>query len=183
MWSSYNELPPLPSYIFSLNSFDHLDAVSIPNAVWSLLFYLFFTPWCNITISRAALHTFEPLGGLETIGATKYLWLTRGKHEWVRLGSFQSNCSPAERISGQIVPEYLTIRASTGPGTGPCMGPVRGFQKNSGLRVLTGPGLQCILHYDILSSKDWPKVCYANINWSLALGHGRGHPIVGHDEL
>ena len=44
----------------------------------------------------------------------------------------------------------VTVRASMGLG----MGPGRGFRKSSGLRVLTGPGLQCILHYDILSSED-----------------------------
>ena len=37
-------------------------------------------------------------------------------------------------------------RASTGPGTGPETGPGRGIKKNSGLRVLTGPGLQYIRH-------------------------------------
>ena len=33
-------------------------------------------------------------------------------------------------------------RASTGLLTGPGIGPVRGLKKNSGLRVLTGLGLQ-----------------------------------------
>ena len=32
-------------------------------------------------------------------------------------------------------------RAFPGPGTGPLSGPGRGFQKISGLRLLTGPGL------------------------------------------
>ena len=36
----------------------------------------------------------------------------------------------------------LHSRDSTRPGTGPGMGPVRGLRKSSGLRVLTGPGLQ-----------------------------------------
>ena len=37
-------------------------------------------------------------------------------------------------------------RASKGPGTGPGTGPGRGFRKSSGLRVSTGPGLQCICY-------------------------------------
>ena len=42
-------------------------------------------------------------------------------------------------------PHILPTRASTGPGTGPLSGPGRAFQKKSGIRVLTGPGPQCIL--------------------------------------
>ena len=40
----------------------------------------------------------------------------------------------------------LHSRDSTRPGTGPGMGPVRGLRKSSGLRVLTGPGLQCMYY-------------------------------------
>ena len=36
---------------------------------------------------------------------------------------------------------FLSSRAFPGPGSGPLSGPGRGFQKNSGLRVFTGPGL------------------------------------------
>lgn len=36
----------------------------------------------------------------------------------------------------------VTVRASTGLG----MGPGRGFRKSSGLRLLTGPGLQYIYY-------------------------------------